>query len=187
MSSGELGCIYATLILHDDGIPITPSLFAKLAQSKNIDDLILNSGAVAGAAVAEPAAVPKLAHADSSSSSSQRSFSEHYMPTFGLPFFIDPEDKKEVANPEVESDSSEEIGLFGCGTSEEDSDIDYPKYTLRDKFDIRNNGAFASDVSDMSDFDDFDCIGKHYSKEFDENGRKFGHNLEVDYRRHYVC
>jgi len=62
MSSGELDCIYAILILHDDGIPITaekigtllkasnvtiesywPSLFAKLAQSKNVDDLVLNS------------------------------------------------------------------------------------------------------------------------------------------------
>ncbi|CAK8567694.1 unnamed protein product [Lathyrus sativus] len=70
MSSGELGCIYATLILHDDGIPITaekistilkaadvtvesywPSLFAKLAQSKNVDDLVLNSGAAGGPAV----------------------------------------------------------------------------------------------------------------------------------------
>jgi len=38
----------------------------------------------------------------------------------------------------------------------------------------------------MSDFDDFDCIGKYYNKEVDENGRKFGHNLEVDYRRHRV-
>ncbi|GAU36999.1 hypothetical protein TSUD_150350 [Trifolium subterraneum] len=74
MSSGELGCIYATLILHDDGIAITaekintllkaanvtvesywPSLFAKLAQSKNVDDLVLNSGAAAGAAVAAAA------------------------------------------------------------------------------------------------------------------------------------
>ncbi|CAK8569084.1 unnamed protein product [Lathyrus sativus] len=70
MSSGELGCIYATLILHDDGIPITaekistilkaadvtvesywPSLFAKLTQSKNVDDLVLNSGAAGGPAV----------------------------------------------------------------------------------------------------------------------------------------
>ncbi|KAK2442123.1 60S acidic ribosomal protein family [Trifolium repens] len=77
MSSGELGCIYATLILHDDGIAITgekistllkaanvtvesywPSLFAKLAQSRNVDDLVLNSGAAGGAAVvsAAPAA-----------------------------------------------------------------------------------------------------------------------------------
>ncbi|CAJ2644073.1 60S acidic ribosomal protein p1-like [Trifolium pratense] len=74
MSSGELGCIYATLILHDDGIPITaekistllkaanvtvesywPSLFAKLAQSKNVDDLVLNSGAAGGAAVVSSA------------------------------------------------------------------------------------------------------------------------------------
>ncbi|XP_057454638.1 60S acidic ribosomal protein P1 [Lotus japonicus] len=71
MSAGELGCIYATLILHDDGIPITaekintllkaanvtvesywPSLFAKLAQNKNVDDLVLNAGVASGAAVA---------------------------------------------------------------------------------------------------------------------------------------
>jgi hypothetical protein len=57
---------------------------------------------------------------------------------------------------------------------------------LHDIFDSRTNGAFASDVSDMSDFDDFDCIGNHYNSDVDENGRKFGHNLEVDYRRHYV-
>ncbi|OIV96931.1 hypothetical protein TanjilG_00513 [Lupinus angustifolius] len=93
MGSSELACSYATLILHDEEIPITaekistvlkaanvnvesywPSLFAKLAQKRNIDDLILNSGgggaavvAVAapaaaaggGAAAAAPAAVEK--------------------------------------------------------------------------------------------------------------------------------
>ncbi|KAI3965114.1 hypothetical protein MKX01_014045 [Papaver californicum] len=63
-STGELACTYATLILHDDAIPITadkiatlvkkanvqcesywPSLFAKLAERKNIEDLITNVGA----------------------------------------------------------------------------------------------------------------------------------------------
>ncbi|KAG5036050.1 hypothetical protein AAZX31_04G210000 [Glycine max] len=70
MDSGVQGCILATLILHDEEIPVTaekinallkasnvsaesywPSLFAKLAQNKNIEDLILNAGG-GGAAVA---------------------------------------------------------------------------------------------------------------------------------------
>ncbi|KAK4436183.1 60S acidic ribosomal protein P1 [Sesamum alatum] len=71
MSFGELACTYAALILFDDGIPITaekiatvvkaanvtvesywPSLFAKLCEKRNIEDLILNVGAGGGAAVA---------------------------------------------------------------------------------------------------------------------------------------
>ncbi|XP_004516943.1 large ribosomal subunit protein P1-like, partial [Cicer arietinum] len=71
MSAGELACIYSILMLHNDGIAITaekintilkavgvtvesywPSLFAKLAQNKSIDDLVLNAGATGGAAVA---------------------------------------------------------------------------------------------------------------------------------------
>ncbi|KAM0015744.1 putative ribosomal protein P1/P2 [Helianthus debilis subsp. tardiflorus] len=78
MSIGELACTYATLILSDDGIAITaekiatilkaasvecesywPSLFAKLAEKKNIEDLIVNVGAGGGGgapAVAAPAA-----------------------------------------------------------------------------------------------------------------------------------
>ncbi|KAM3343023.1 60S acidic ribosomal protein P1-1 [Capsicum chinense] len=76
-STGELACTYACLILHDDGIPVTaekiatvvkaanlqvesywPSLFAKLCEKKNVEDLIMNvgsggtaapTGAVAGA------------------------------------------------------------------------------------------------------------------------------------------
>ncbi|KAL8207963.1 hypothetical protein R6Q57_007375 [Mikania cordata] len=79
MSIGELACTYATLILSDDCIPITaekiatllkaanvqcesywPSLFAKLAEKKNIEDLIVNVGAGGGgggaAAVAAPTA-----------------------------------------------------------------------------------------------------------------------------------
>ncbi|KAL0304495.1 UNVERIFIED_CONTAM: 60S acidic ribosomal protein P1 [Sesamum radiatum] len=71
MSFGELACTYAALILHDDGIPITaekiatlvkaanvtvesywPSLFAKLCEKRNIDDLIMNVGSGGGAAVA---------------------------------------------------------------------------------------------------------------------------------------
>nr|GLL44152.1 60S acidic ribosomal protein P1-like isoform X1 [Ipomoea trifida]GMD74405.1 60S acidic ribosomal protein P1-like [Ipomoea batatas]GMD80926.1 60S acidic ribosomal protein P1-like [Ipomoea batatas]GMD81959.1 60S acidic ribosomal protein P1-like [Ipomoea batatas] len=61
MSIGELACTYAALILHDDGIPVTaekiaalvksanvtvesywPSLFAKLCEKRNIEDLIMN-------------------------------------------------------------------------------------------------------------------------------------------------
>ncbi|KAK3042842.1 hypothetical protein RJ639_001115 [Escallonia herrerae] len=75
MSVGELGCTYASLILQDDGIPITaekiaallkaanvaaesywPSLFAKLAEKRNIEDLITNVGAGGGGAAVAVAA-----------------------------------------------------------------------------------------------------------------------------------
>ncbi|KAI4307029.1 hypothetical protein L6164_030264 [Bauhinia variegata] len=71
MACSELACSYASLILHDDGIAITaekinalvkaanvgvesywPSLFAKLAEKRNIEDLILNAGSGGAAAVA---------------------------------------------------------------------------------------------------------------------------------------
>ncbi|KAF8008362.1 hypothetical protein BT93_K2131 [Corymbia citriodora subsp. variegata] len=77
MATGELACTYAVLILHDDGIPVTaekiatvvkaanvsiesywPGLFAKLAEKRNIDDLVTNVGSGGGAApiaVAAPA------------------------------------------------------------------------------------------------------------------------------------
>ncbi|CAK9179738.1 unnamed protein product [Ilex paraguariensis] len=67
MSIPELACTYATLILSDDGIPITgekiaklllaanvsvesywPGLFAKLAEKRSIEDLVLNVGAGGG-------------------------------------------------------------------------------------------------------------------------------------------
>ncbi|XP_030549100.1 60S acidic ribosomal protein P1-like [Rhodamnia argentea] len=69
MSAGELACTYAVLILHDDGIPVTaekiaslvkaanvsvesywPGLFAKLAEKRNIEDLVMNVGSGGGAA-----------------------------------------------------------------------------------------------------------------------------------------
>ncbi|CAN6440889.1 unnamed protein product [Victoria cruziana] len=78
MSAGELACTYASLILHDDGIPITaekiasvvnsanvsiesywPSLFAKLMEKRSVEELILSAGSGGGGAsvaVAAPAA-----------------------------------------------------------------------------------------------------------------------------------
>ncbi|OMO97785.1 Ribosomal protein 60S [Corchorus olitorius] len=75
MAAGELACTYASLILHDDGIPITaekiatlvkaanvsvesywPSLFAKLFEKRSCDDLIMNVGSGGGAAPAAVAA-----------------------------------------------------------------------------------------------------------------------------------
>ncbi|KAJ4865941.1 60S acidic ribosomal protein family [Raphanus sativus] len=76
-NTSELACTYAALILHDDGIEITaekiaklvkaanvdvesywPSLFAKLCQKKNIDDLIMNVGASGDAAATVSTNVP---------------------------------------------------------------------------------------------------------------------------------
>ncbi|KAG5229480.1 60S acidic ribosomal protein [Salix suchowensis] len=69
MSLSELACTYATLILHDEDISITsdkiatlvkaasvnvesywPSLFAKLADKRNVGDLIMNIGSSGAAA-----------------------------------------------------------------------------------------------------------------------------------------
>ncbi|CAL0302195.1 unnamed protein product [Lupinus luteus] len=74
MSLGEIASSYAALILHDDQIPVTadkisallksanvkvesywPTLFAKLAEKRNLGDLIVSAGG-GGAAVAVAAA-----------------------------------------------------------------------------------------------------------------------------------
>ncbi|XP_042489120.1 60S acidic ribosomal protein P1-like [Macadamia integrifolia] len=71
MSVSEIACTYAALLLHDDGIFVTaekiatmvkavnvavescwPSLFAKLVEKRNIEDLITNVGSSGGAAAA---------------------------------------------------------------------------------------------------------------------------------------
>ncbi|KAJ6748716.1 60S ACIDIC RIBOSOMAL PROTEIN P1 [Salix purpurea] len=84
MSLGELACTYATLILHDEDIAITsdkiaalvksanvtvesywPSLFAKLAEKRNVGDLVMNIGAGGGGSAA-PVAVSSSAPAAAS-------------------------------------------------------------------------------------------------------------------------
>eukprot|EP00258_Populus_trichocarpa_P011990 XP_002321361.3 60S acidic ribosomal protein P1-3 [Populus trichocarpa] len=77
MSLSQFACTYATLILHDEDISITsdkiatlvkaanvtvesywPSLFAKLAEKRNVGDLIMNIGAAAPVAVAVASSGP---------------------------------------------------------------------------------------------------------------------------------
>ncbi|XP_004514924.1 uncharacterized protein [Cicer arietinum] len=76
MSVGEVACSYSLMILHDEQIPVTgdkistllkaakvdvesywPSLFAKLAEKKNLEELILNAtGGGAPVSVSAPVA-----------------------------------------------------------------------------------------------------------------------------------
>ncbi|RVW89002.1 60S acidic ribosomal protein P1 [Vitis riparia] len=75
MSISEIACTYATLILHDDGISVTPekintlvkaakvevesywpALFAKLVEKRNVEDLIANVGSGGGGAPVSAAA-----------------------------------------------------------------------------------------------------------------------------------
>eukprot|EP00741_Cyanophora_paradoxa_P025064 tig00000342_g24192.t1 len=73
----ELAVVYAALILHDDGIPVTadklatlvkaagvkvepywPTLFAKALEKRNLDELLNNIGSAPAAAPAAAAAAP---------------------------------------------------------------------------------------------------------------------------------
>ncbi|KAI3731945.1 hypothetical protein L1987_63138 [Smallanthus sonchifolius] len=110
MSIGELASTYACLILSDDGIPITaekiatilkaakvecesywPSLFAKLAEKKNIEDLIVNVGAGGGGGGGAPAVAAPAAGG-------------------GAAAAAPPEEKKE--EPKEESDDDMGFSLF---------------------------------------------------------------------------
>ncbi|PIA34907.1 hypothetical protein AQUCO_03700278v1 [Aquilegia coerulea] len=110
---GELGCIYASLLLHDDGIEVTkeniatvvkaakvevdaywPGIFAKLAKMGNLNDLMMNvgtGGGGGGAAVAVSASGGAAAPAAAAAPVAE-------------------EKKEEV---EEESDEDIGIGLFG--------------------------------------------------------------------------
>ncbi|PNX76762.1 60S acidic ribosomal protein p1-1, partial [Trifolium pratense] len=108
MSIGETACSYALLILEDDNIPATadnitsllksakvevesfwPALFAKLAEKKNIRDLIANAAGGGGGAVAV-AAAPAAAAAAAPAAA----------------------EKKEEPKEEEESDEEMGFGLF---------------------------------------------------------------------------
>ncbi|KAE8658583.1 60S acidic ribosomal protein P1 [Hibiscus syriacus] len=86
MATGEIACTYAALILHDDGISVTaekiatlvkaanvsvesywPSLFAKLLENVNVDDVITNVGSGGGGA---PVAVSASSRAASDGAAS---------------------------------------------------------------------------------------------------------------------
>uniref|UniRef100_A0A1J3J4Q2 60S acidic ribosomal protein P1-2 n=1 Tax=Noccaea caerulescens TaxID=107243 RepID=A0A1J3J4Q2_NOCCA len=77
---GELACSYAVMILEDEGISITsekiatvvksagleiegywPMLFAKMAEKRNVTDLIMNVGAGGGGGAPVAAAAPAAA------------------------------------------------------------------------------------------------------------------------------
>jgi ribosomal protein L12E/L44/L45/RPP1/RPP2 len=86
MSTAELACTYAALILHDDGVEVTvdnitailaaakveiepywPRLFAKLLEKKSMDDFIMNVGsAPAAPAAGGGGAAPAAAGGDES-------------------------------------------------------------------------------------------------------------------------
>ncbi|KAI3841569.1 hypothetical protein MKX03_023883 [Papaver bracteatum] len=90
-SRGELACTYATLILHDTGMPITvdkiavllkaanvqcesywPSLFAKLSEKRNTKDLIISIGAGGGCGAAASVAVSGSTAAESLAAEKKR-------------------------------------------------------------------------------------------------------------------
>ncbi|KAL2954810.1 hypothetical protein AAZX31_19G245000 [Glycine max] len=113
MSLGETACSYAALILHEDGISVTadkistllktakvqvdtywPTLFAKLAEKKNLGDLIANA-AGGGAPVAVAAAAPVAASGGGGAAAAAPAAEE-----------------KKKEEPEEESDDDMGFGLF---------------------------------------------------------------------------
>ncbi|KAM6583774.1 hypothetical protein CsatB_010776 [Cannabis sativa] len=110
MSIGELACSYAVMALHDDGVPVTAEkiaslveaanlkvesywfgLFAKLAEKRNIDDLIVSGGAGGGGVAVD--AVPRSAGGDAAAAAAPAA-----------------EEKKE--EPKEESDDDMGFSLF---------------------------------------------------------------------------
>ncbi|KAG4396727.1 hypothetical protein JHK82_054736 [Glycine max] len=112
MSLGETACSYAALILHEDGISVTadkistlletakvqvdtywPTLFAKLAEKKNLGDLIAN--AAGGGAPVAVAAAPVAASGGGGAAAAAPAAEE-----------------KKKEEPEEESDDDMGFGLF---------------------------------------------------------------------------
>ncbi|XP_027928817.1 60S acidic ribosomal protein P1-3-like [Vigna unguiculata] len=111
MSIGETACSYASLILHDEGIAVTadsiatllktakvqvdsfwPALFAKLAEKKNLGDLIAN--AAGGGAPVAVAAAPVAAAGGGAAAAAPAA------------------EEKKKEEPEEESDDDMGFGLF---------------------------------------------------------------------------
>eukprot|EP00002_Diphylleia_rotans_P028722 TRINITY_DN57_c0_g2_i1.p2 TRINITY_DN57_c0_g2~~TRINITY_DN57_c0_g2_i1.p2 ORF type:complete len:115 (+),score=29.85 TRINITY_DN57_c0_g2_i1:113-457(+) len=113
MSTSELACSYAALILGDDNIPVTadkisailkaakvevepywPELFANLFKTRSVADLVSNAGAVGAAAPTGGAAAPAAAAAAPAAGGAKE------------------EKKKEEKKEEPEEDDDMGFGLF---------------------------------------------------------------------------